>query len=131
MTLKKYRLIIIGAFIIITPLMGLAAVMGYGWISVPVWVAWGILVGLLRLRVKELILDERAFSITEKSFSMACIIFMFLAGIGGSTLLTLTLGRGKPVMLSIGWTLLGSSTALALFFYLAKIYLSRKMGGKA
>jgi uncharacterized membrane protein len=128
MTSKKYRIIWISGFIITTLLVGWAAMSGYAWVSVPVFIASVIVLGLLRVRVKELTFDERAFSITEKSYTLASIIFIFVAVIIGLTLIAF--GRDKPIMLTIGFTLLGSGCVLTLLFSIFKFYISRKMGGK-
>ena len=101
---------------------------GYIWLIGPGFVAVITIVVLFLFRGKEWRYDERDATIDEKSMAIAWIIFMFLAGIIGITLIII--GRETPSFLPIGWTLLGSTTAIALFFVIAKFYLNRKMGGK-
>jgi uncharacterized membrane protein len=129
-TLKQYRLIVASTMIIMASLSGWAAHNGYAWLPAPVMIAGSIILGLLRMRVKELRVDERSNSIDEKSMAIAWLIFIFLAGTSGLTLLAL--GRDTPDFLqAIGWTLLLSGCAIAIFFFIAKLFVSRKMGGKA
>jgi uncharacterized membrane protein len=115
--------------IIMVLLMGWAAFSGNAWLPAPVLIVGSVIIGLSRTRVKELWGDEREYNITEKAGIFACLIYMFLAGPSGLTLIVLD--HDTPgLSFAIGFTLLGSACALALFFFVAKLYLSRKMDGK-
>lgn len=128
MTNKKYTFINVITLIVIALLMGWAAANGYYWIAVPVFIVYGFVFAILRSRVKELMFDEREYNIAEKAGIYAYIIFLILAFVSGAILTTLS--PGTPILLPIGLTLIGSACAITLFFFVAKFYFSRKMGGK-
>jgi uncharacterized membrane protein len=129
MTYKKYRLIWVSATIIMALLVGWSVASGYYWIQVPVLIVYIVTVFPLRKRVKEVWYDERNSIIDLRAQSIASLIFVFLSIGSGATLLYLSL-NAYPDLLPIGLTLTGSGCVLALFFNLAKLYISRKMGGK-
>jgi uncharacterized membrane protein len=118
----------VSTLIIMCVLNGWAAFSGNVWLPAPVLIIGSIIIGLSRTRVKELWGDEREYNITEKAGIFAWLIYLFLACPSGLTLIVL--GRDTPVLLAIGWTLLGSCIALALFFFIFKLYFNRKLGGK-
>ena len=109
-------------------LNGWAAASENAWLPAPVIIVGSIIIGISRTRVKELWGDEREYDITEKAGIFAWLIYLFIAAPSGITLMVL--GRDTPVMLAIGWTLLGSACVLALLFFIFKLYLNRKMSGK-
>jgi uncharacterized membrane protein len=109
---------------------GWASLSGNIWLPAPVFIIGSLIIGLARIRVKELWGDEREYNITEKAGIFAWLIYMVLAAPSGLTMIVL--GHDTSVSIyAIGWTLLGSTMALTLFFTLARLYLNRKMGGKA
>jgi uncharacterized membrane protein len=129
-TLKQYRLIMAGTLIVMCVLNGWAAFSGNVWLPAPVLIVGSIIIGLSRTRVKELWGDEREYNIAEKAGIYAWLIYMVLAAPSGLTLIVFS--HGTPnLSFAIGFTLLGSACALALFFVIAKFYLGRKLGGKA
>lgn len=127
-TLKQYRLIMASTLIIMCVINGWAALSGNVWLPAPVLIIGSIIIGLTRTRVKELWGDEREYNIAEKAGIWAWLIYLFMAGPSGLTLIVL--GRDTPVLFAIGWTLLGSTTVLALLFFIFKLYIGRKLGDK-
>lgn len=129
MTYKKYRLIWISATIIMALLVGWAAASGYYWVQVPILIVYIVTVFPLRKRVKEVWYDERNAIIDLRAHSIASLIFVLLSISSGVILLYLSL-NAYPDLRPIGLTLVGAGTALGIFYQLARLYISRKMGGK-
>jgi uncharacterized membrane protein len=129
MTYKKYRLIWISATIIVALLIGWSVASGYYWIPVPAIIVYFVITLPLRKRVKEVWYDERNVIIDLRAQWFASLTFIFLSVGSGFALLFLSLNEYAD-LLPIGLTLIGSGTALGLFYQLARLYISRKMGIK-
>ena len=129
MSLKTFTRIRIFILIIMVGLISWAIVSGNVWIPIPVIIAALVIVLLLRMRVKEIIVDERVFSIAEKASLAAFRVFGIAAAIIGVTFVAL--GQGVvPELEPIGLTLAFSVCGLLLIYYIANLYYNRKYSGK-
>jgi len=125
-TFKLWRSIIV---IIIAILVGWSVVSGNALVPVPAVITGIIIVFLFKKGVKEVIVDERIFSIADKASMLTFRAFAILAATAGATLLALS-REGFPDLFKIGLTLAYSVCAMLVFYYIAYIYYNRKFGGK-
>jgi uncharacterized membrane protein len=129
MSFKTFTRIRIFLLIIMVGLISWAIVSGNAWIPVPVIIAAVILMMLLRRRVKEVVADERVYSIAEKASLVAFRIFGIAAAIIGVTLVTIG-WQSASDLYKIGLTLAYSACGLLVIYYIAYIYYNRKYSGK-
>jgi len=84
---------------------------------------------LLRRRVREVVVDERVYSIAEKASLVAFRIFGIAAAVIGITLVALG-WQSASDLYKIGLTLAYSACGLLVIYYIAYIYYNRKYSGK-
>ena len=119
------------AFVVIIAgfLSAWAAANGNPWIPVPAIIAAIIILLLTRRGIKEIIVDERTYSVSYKASRLAFVIFGVGAVAIGATLLAF--GKGDyPELKPIGFTLAYSVCGLVLIYSIAYIIYNRILGGK-
>ena len=84
---------------------------------------------ILRRRVKEIIADERAYTIAEKAARLTVQIVGIGMTITGSILLAISQNTDTD-MTQIGFTLIYATCALLVVNYFAYYYFSWRMGGR-
>jgi uncharacterized membrane protein len=106
-----------------------AAETGNELLLIPVVILGTLGLYLLSRRVKEVIVDERGYSIAGKASWLALRVFVALAVIIGAVLVILN-REGSPLLFQVGLALLYSVCAMLVIYYIAHIYYNRKFGGK-
>jgi uncharacterized membrane protein len=128
MSYKTFRMwqAIIGAVIGATTGASIAA--GVWIIPIPVIFIGLIAVFFLRRKVKEIIADERTYSIVQKASRLTLqIAIMGMAAIG---IVLLSVSHGEsPALTQTGFALEYAACALLIINTLAYNYYSRKLGG--
>jgi uncharacterized membrane protein len=129
MNFKQFTVIKLVVIIIMGGLIGWAVSNGNYWIPVPAVIAALMVLLLFRKRVKEVVVDERVYSIAEKASYLAFRIFGIAAAVIGATFVAL--GQGTvPELLPIGLTLAFAACGLVLIYYIAYTCYKRKYSGK-
>jgi uncharacterized membrane protein len=129
MSFKQFTLIRIFVIVIMGGLIGWAVANGNALIPIPVAIAALVILLLFRREVKEVVVDERIYSIAEKASLITFRIFGIAAAVIGATLVAL--GQGAvPVLEPIGFTLTYSVCGLVVIYYIAHIHYNKKYSGK-
>ena len=129
MNYKRFKLWRTIVVIIVAILVGWSGANNYVFIPVPAGIVGTAIVLLLRRRVKEVIVDERIFSVADKAARLIFYTFVILAGMAAATILALDPER-YPDLEQAGFTLAYSVCALLVFYCVAYMYYNRKYGGK-
>ena len=129
MSLKTFTRIRISILIVMVGLISWAIVSANIWIPVPVVIAAVVVMLLLRRRVREVVVDERVYSIAEKASLVALRVFGIIAAVIGITLVALG-WQSASDLYKIGLTLAYSSCGLLVIYYIAYLYYNRKYSGK-
>jgi uncharacterized membrane protein len=129
MSFKQFTVIRIFVIVIMAGLVSWAVNSGNYLIPIPVAIAALVILLLFRRGVKEVVVDERIYSIAEKASLIAFRVFGIAAAVIGATLVAL--GQGAvPEMAPIGFTLTYSVCGLVLIYYIAYIHYNRKYSGR-
>ena len=129
MSYKKFKLWRIIIVIIVAILVGWAGATNNPLIPVPTVIVGTVIVLLLRRGMKEVIVDERIFSVADKAAMLVFRTFVILAGMAAATMLALN-QESYPELEQAGFTLAYSVCTLLLFYCIAYIYYNKKYGGK-
>lgn len=129
MSFKQFTVMKIVVVIIMGGLIGWAVSNGNYWIPVPAVIAALMIVLLFRRGVKEVVVDERVYSIAEKASYLAFRIFGIAAAVIGATFVALG-QETVPELLAIGLTLAFAACGLVLIYYIAYTCYKRKYSGK-
>jgi uncharacterized membrane protein len=129
MNFKQFTAIRIFILIIMVGLISWAIVSGNAWIPIPVIIAALVIQLFVRRRVKEVVVDERVYSIAEKASLVAFRIFGIAAAVIGATLVALG-WQSASDLYKIGLTLAYAVCGLLVIYYIAYIYYNRKYSGK-
>jgi uncharacterized membrane protein len=129
MNYKTFRMIqginggVLGAIMAVSVILG-------NWI-VPIFavIISIIFLTVLRRRVKEIIVDERTYAISEKASRLTLRIISIGMAVTGIIILAFTRGEDK-VLTSVGLTLEYATCALLIISYIAYYYFRNKLGGK-
>ncbi len=128
MSYRAYRII---KFIIILVLVALTTVAvnyGIAWIPIPAGLVAVLAMLLIRRRVKEVVVDERNYTIANRAsrftFQAGAIIMAFT----GVTLEALN-RNGHPELEPYAMTLIFSATGLLIIYIFSTLYHSGKLGG--
>ena len=129
MSFKQFTLIRILVIIVMAFLISWGITSGNAWIPIPVALVALVILLLFRRGVKEIVVDERIYSIAEKASYLAFRIFGIAAAVTAATFVAL--GQGVvPELEPIGLTLAFSVCGLLVIYYIAYIYYNRKHSGK-
>jgi len=129
MSFKQFTIIRISVVFIMAALIGWAVNSGNYLIPIPVAIAALVILLLFRRGVKEVVVDERIFSIAEKASLITFRIFGIAAAVIGATLVALS-RESMPALEPVGFTLSYSVCGLMLIYYIAHIYYNKKYSGK-
>jgi uncharacterized membrane protein len=129
MNFKQFTAIRILVIIIMAGFISWAVVSANIWIPIPVVIAAVVVMMLLRRRVREVVVDERVYSIAEKASLVAFRIFGIAAAVIGITLVALG-WQSASDLYKIGLTLAYSACGLLIIYYIAYLYYNRKYSGK-
>ena len=129
MSFKMFTLIRVVVVMIVAGVIGWAVTSGNAVLPVPVAIAGAaILFLLLKRRVKEVVVDERIYTIAGKAVDKTYRIFGMVAALAGATLIAVS-KEGSPTLLYIGLTLSYSGCGLVLIYYIFYTYYNKKLGG--
>jgi uncharacterized membrane protein len=129
MSFKQFTVIKLVVVIIMAGLIGWSVTSGNYWIPVPAVIAALMILLLFRRGVKEVVVDERVYSIAEKASYLAFRIFGIAAAVIGATLVAIGWDSSSDLY-KIGLTLAFAACGLVLIYYIAYIYYNRKYSGK-
>jgi uncharacterized membrane protein len=129
MNFKQFTAIRILVIIIMAGFISWAVVSDNFWIPIPVIIAALAILLFFRRRVKEVVTDERVYSIAEKASLVAFRIFGIAAAVTGITLVALG-WQSASDLYKIGLTLAYSACGLLIIYYIAYLYYNRKYSGK-
>jgi uncharacterized membrane protein len=129
MSLKTFTRIRIFILIIMVGLISWAVVNDNLWIPILVIIAALAILFLFRRRVKEVVVDERVYSIAEKASLVAFRVFGIATAVIGITLVALG-WQSASDLYKIGLTLAYSACGLLVIYYIAYLYYNRKYSGK-
>ena len=130
MSYKTYRMwqSIIG--MVIGGVTGVSVALGIWIIPIPVILIGVLMITILRRRVKEIVADERNYTIVEKASRLTLQIAIIGMAASGIVLLTLSHGESQGLT-QAGFALEYAACALLVINSLAYTYYNRKLGGKA
>jgi uncharacterized membrane protein len=120
MSYKTYRLWKAVVTAIVAVLVAWSVLNGNALIPIPTVIAGVVIIYLFHRGVKEVVVDERVYSVR---------IFGTLAATTGATLIALSRG-GSPDVGQAGFTLVYAACAIIVIYYIAFIYYNRKLGGR-
>jgi uncharacterized membrane protein len=129
MSYKTFTIIKFLVVIIMAGLVGWAVANGNYWIPIPAVIAALVIVLLFRKGVKEVVVDERVYSIAEKASLVAFRVFGIAAAVIGVTLVTIGWQIASDLY-KIGLTLAFAVCGLVLIYYIAYTCYKRKYSGK-
>jgi uncharacterized membrane protein len=98
-------------------------------VPIPTVMAGIVILLLLKRGMKEVVVDERVFSVADKAAMLVFRSFIILAGMAAATMLALDQGS-YPDLEQAGFALAYSICAMLLIYYIAYVYYNRKYGGK-
>jgi uncharacterized membrane protein len=129
MSYKTFTVIKFLVVIIMAALIGWAVANGNYLIPIPAVIAALVILLLFRKGVKEVVADERVYSIAEKAAYLAFRIFGIAAAVIGATFVALGY-KAVPELYPIGLTLAFAACGLVLIYYIAYTCYKRKYSGK-
>jgi uncharacterized membrane protein len=129
MSFKQFTVIRIFVIVIMASLIVWAVNNGNYLIPVPVAIAAFVILLLFRRGVKEVVVDERVYSISEKASLATFRIFGITAAVTGATLVALS-RETVPALEPAGFTLAYATCLLVVIYYVAYFYYNRKYSGK-
>jgi uncharacterized membrane protein len=129
MSFKTFTVIKLVVVIIMGGLIGWAVTIGNYWIPIPAVIAALVIVFLFRRGVKEVVVDERVYSIAEKAAYLAFRIFGIAAAVIGATFVALGY-ETVPELQPIGLTLDFAVCGLMVIYYIAYTGYKRRYSGK-
>jgi uncharacterized membrane protein len=128
MSYRAYRILKLITIIILVALTILAIDRGIAWIPIPAGVIAVIIMLFTRQRVKEVVADERNYTIAHHAsrftFQTAAIIMAYV----GVTLAALA-RDGHPELGPYANTLIFSAVGLTVIYIMSYLYYSGKLGG--
>jgi uncharacterized membrane protein len=128
MSYRAYRIWKLIIIMILVALTTLAWSQGIAWIPIPAAVAAIIVMVLMRRRVKEVVVDERNYTIANRAsrftFQAGAIIMAFT----GITLSVMA-NNGHPELGPYADTLIFSTGGLFIIYIFSMLYYSGKLGG--
>ncbi|MGD9115653.1 MAG: DUF2178 domain-containing protein [Dehalococcoidia bacterium] len=130
MSYKAYNVIRIAITAIMAALISWAVVNGNFLIPIPIAIAALVILMLFRKGVKEVVVDERVYSIAEKAAYMAFRIFGIAAAVIGATFVALG-QETVPELEPIGFMLTYATCGLMIIYYIAYLIYNRKYSGKS
>jgi uncharacterized membrane protein len=128
MSYKNYRLFKAFLVIIVAVLVGWAVPNGNPYIPIPAALAAMVIMLLFRRSVKEVIVDERIYSIANRASRATFQIGAIIMALVGATLVALGYGD-YPKVEPIGFTLIYSACGILVLYVISYSIYNRKYGG--
>jgi uncharacterized membrane protein len=125
MSYRTYRMWKLLVVIIVAVLVGWAVPNGNAWIPVPAAVAAMAIMLLIRRGVKEVVIDERTYSIANRASRWTFQAGVLLMVLVGATLVALGYGE-HPELKTPGFTLIYSACGLLIVYLIGYYYYARK-----
>jgi uncharacterized membrane protein len=129
MSHKTFMLLRLVVVIIVAILAAWAVSSGNVLILIPAVIVGAAVMFLLSKRVREVVVDERVYSIADKASRLTVKVFVALMVITAAALITISRG-GSPEFEQAGFTMAYATCGLLLIYWIAYIYYNRKLGGK-
>jgi uncharacterized membrane protein len=129
MSYKTFRMIQALNGVLLGGIMGASVALGNWIIPVAAVIISLAAMMILRRQVKEIIADERIYTIAEKAARLTVQIVAIGMAIIGAILLGVSRNEVTGLR-QIGFTLLYATCALLVINYIAYSYYSRKLGGR-
>jgi uncharacterized membrane protein len=129
MSYRTYRIWKLLVVIIVAALVGWVVPHGNAWIPVPVAAAAMVILIIIRRGVKEVVIDERTYSIANRASRWTFQAGVLLMALAGAMLLAL--GYGEYTTLKTpGFALIYSACGLLVIYLIGYYYYAQKYGGK-
>jgi uncharacterized membrane protein len=128
MSYRTYRILKFVIILILLALTALAWSLGIAWIPIPAAAAAIIAMVLMRRGVKEIVVDERNYTIANRASRFAFQIGAIIMAFTGITLSVMS-NNGHPELGSYGDTLVFSTAGLLIIYLFSMLYHSGKLGG--
>ena len=129
MSRKMFKLCGIIITMAVGGLIGWAITTGNALIPIPAVIAGAVILYLFKKGVKEVVEDERIYSIADKASRRTIQIFGVLIAAAGATLIAIGRG-GSPDLEQAGFALAYSACALLVLYFILYTYYSMKLSGK-
>ena len=129
MSRKTFKLYTIFITMTIGGLIGWAISTGNALIPVPTSIVGMVILYLLRKRVKEVVEDERVYSIADRASRLTIQILGLIIAVAGCTLVAASRGD-SPDLTQAGFALVYAACGLLILYYISYIYYSKKLSGK-
>jgi uncharacterized membrane protein len=130
MSYKNYRLLKAVLVIIVAALVGWAVPQGNPYIPIPAALAAMVIMLLFRRSVKEVIVDERIYSIANRASRITFQVGALIMVLIGATFIALGYGD-YPKLGPIGFTLIYSACGILVLYLVSYSIYNRKYGGKS
>lgn len=130
MNYKTFKTIQSIAAAVIAAFAAVSIITGNAIILISVVIAGMVLLYLLRRRVKEIITDERTYTIAYKAARFTVSVVGVGMAVTGALLLALSRREFSAPLAQAGFALEYATCGLLIVNYLAYYYYSRKLGGK-
>jgi uncharacterized membrane protein len=129
MSYKTYRLWKLLVVVIVAALVGWAVPQGNAYVPIPAAVVAMAIMLLIRRGVKEVVIDERTYSIANRASRWTFQVGVLLMVLIGATLVAFGYGE-YPELETPGFTLIYSACGLLIVYLIGYTYYGRKFGGK-
>jgi len=130
MNLKTYQYWRIVLVAIIGAVAAVSVAIGNAYILLSAVIAGMIIIIVLRRMVKEVIADERTYTIAYKAARLSLSIVGIGMAVTGATLLAFSRDNLSATLAQVGFALLYATCGLLMINLAAYTYYSRKLGGK-
>jgi uncharacterized membrane protein len=131
MNFKTYQNWRTGLVAIIGAVAAISVIIGNAYILLSTVIAGMIVIVLLRRRVKEVIADERTYTIAYKAARLTLSIVGIGMAVIGAMLLAVSRDDLSATLAQVGFALVYATCGLLLINLATYTYYSRKLGGKA
>jgi uncharacterized membrane protein len=129
MTYQTSRLLRAFVVIIVAVLVGWSVYAGNPWIPVPAVVVGAVIIALFKRGVKEIVTDERIYSVADKAGVLTFRVFAMLGAVTGTTLLAIS-RDSNPDFEQAGFALTYSVCAMLIIYLISFTVYNRMHGGK-
>jgi uncharacterized membrane protein len=129
MSYKTFRIWQLVLTVVIAIVIAVSVVIGNAIIPIPAVILGMLILIILKRSVKEVVEDERVYTIAEKASRLTLQIVGIAMAVVGATLLAISRG-GSSMLAQIGFALAYATGGLLVIYYIAYIYYDRKLGGK-
>jgi len=130
MSLKTFRIWRRILIAVIGAAAAISVIIGNAYILLSAVIAGMIVIIVLRRRVKEVIADERVYTIADKAARLTLQILGIGMAFIGAILLALSRENLSAILAQVGFALEYATCGLLIIQLAAYTYYSRKLGGK-